>query len=154
MRTLGAAYSRTLRTGDGQPLVEDGPYRLVRHPGDAGSLLIWIGFGCTSRSLPVVALVSVLLAHAYGRRITAEEAWLRRDLPGSRASRSAIARRSRPAGRGLVPGPQRPIRTIPGMEVVWRPWRGGRAGVTPRGFCKDPQKVSTPGAIAAARVRR
>ena len=56
MRTLGASYSRTLRTEWEQPLVEDGPYRLVRHPGYAGSLLTWIGFALTSGSLPVVAL--------------------------------------------------------------------------------------------------
>ena len=34
-----------------------GPYRFVRHPGYAGSLLIWTGFALTSRSLPVVEVV-------------------------------------------------------------------------------------------------
>ena len=82
MRTLGAAYSRTLRTDDAQRVVESGPYRLVRHPGYAGSLLIWIGFALTSGSLPVVAVVSGLLGRAYGRRIRAEETLLQRDLPG------------------------------------------------------------------------
>jgi protein-S-isoprenylcysteine O-methyltransferase Ste14 len=33
MLTLGASYSRTLRTGEAQPLIDDGPYRFVRHPG-------------------------------------------------------------------------------------------------------------------------
>ena len=41
MRTLGRAYTRTLRTEGGQPVIDDGPYRLVRHPGYLGSLLIW-----------------------------------------------------------------------------------------------------------------
>jgi protein-S-isoprenylcysteine O-methyltransferase Ste14 len=38
--------------------------------------------GLTSGSLSVVGVVTGLLARAYGRRITAEEALLRRDLPG------------------------------------------------------------------------
>ncbi len=82
MRTLGASYTRTLRAESAQALVETGPYRLVRHPGYAGSLLVWTGFALASRSTPVVALVGTLLGTAYARRIDAEEALLRRDLPG------------------------------------------------------------------------
>ena len=82
MRTLGAAYSRTLRTAGDQRVVEDGPYRFVRHPGYAGSLLLWLGFALTSGSAAVVALVGGLFGRAYGRRIAAEEALLARDLPG------------------------------------------------------------------------
>ena len=82
MRTLGASYSRTLRTDDARHLMDDGPYRLIRHPGYAGSLLTWTGFALTSGSLPVVAVITSLLGRAYLRRISAEEALLRRDLPG------------------------------------------------------------------------
>ena len=82
MQTLGASYSRTLRTAEAQGVVDDGPYRLIRHPGYAGSLLTWTGFALTSGSLPVVAVVTGLLGRAYRRRIAAEEALLRRDLPG------------------------------------------------------------------------
>jgi protein-S-isoprenylcysteine O-methyltransferase Ste14 len=35
MHTLGAYYSRTLRSATGQGVVDTGPYRLVRHPGYA-----------------------------------------------------------------------------------------------------------------------
>ena len=83
MRELGRFYSRTLRTeGDEQVVIDTGPYRLVRHPGYAGSLLIWGGFAMTSRSTPVVMAVSALLARAYQKRIAAEEELLRRTLPG------------------------------------------------------------------------
>ena len=83
MRALGGFYSRTLRTeSDQQPVVDTGPYRVVRHPGYLGSLSTWTGFALTSRQLPVVALVAGLLGGAYARRITAEEQLLRRDLPG------------------------------------------------------------------------
>ncbi len=82
MRALGSSYSRTLRTEGGEQVVVDsGPYHLIRHPGYLGSLLTWIGFALTSRSVAVVALVPGLLGGAYSRRITAEEELLRRDLP-------------------------------------------------------------------------
>jgi protein-S-isoprenylcysteine O-methyltransferase Ste14 len=82
MRTLGDSYTRTLRTGAEQAVITTGPYRLVRHPGYTGSLLIWTGFALTSRSIPVLALAGGLLGRAYQRRIDAEEQLLRRDLPG------------------------------------------------------------------------
>lgn len=82
MRTLRASYSRTLRAEAEQPVVDRGPYRLVRHPGYLGSLMTWTGFALTSRSTPVVATVAALLARVYSHRITAEEALLHRELPG------------------------------------------------------------------------
>ena len=82
MRTLRGSYSRTLRTDAEHPLVEVGPYRHVRHPGYLGSLLVWMGFALTSRSTPVVVALAALLGRAYARRISAEEALLRRDLAG------------------------------------------------------------------------
>jgi protein-S-isoprenylcysteine O-methyltransferase len=82
MHTLGAFYTRTLRTEDHQHVVDTGAYRFVRHPGYAGSLLTWAGFGLASRSIPVIVLVAALLGRAYQRRIVAEEELLRRDLPG------------------------------------------------------------------------
>ncbi len=82
MRTLGAFYSRTLRTEEEQSVVDNGPYRLVRHPGYLGSLLIWTGFALSSGSIPVAAGVTGVVARAYGRRIDAEEQLLGRDLPG------------------------------------------------------------------------
>lgn len=82
MRTLGASYTRTLRAGEEQQVIDDGPYRWVRHPGYAGSLLIWIGYALTSRSVPALVLVSVLLGRVYSRRVATEEVLLDRDLPG------------------------------------------------------------------------
>jgi protein-S-isoprenylcysteine O-methyltransferase Ste14 len=82
MGTLGRAYSRTLRVEEDQGVVDTGPYRLVRHPGYAGSLLVWAGFALSSASPAVVALVAGLMGVTYVRRIVAEEALLRRELPG------------------------------------------------------------------------
>jgi protein-S-isoprenylcysteine O-methyltransferase len=66
MTTLGASYTRTLRTAGDQRLVQGGPYRLIRHPSYSGSLLVWAGYslglgswialvvtpGCCSQSTP------------------------------------------------------------------------------------------------------
>jgi protein-S-isoprenylcysteine O-methyltransferase Ste14 len=96
MRSLGESYSRTLRTEGDQQVVDQGPYRIVRHPGYLGSLLTWTGFALTSRSLPVVATVTGLVGFAYRHRIEAEEALLRHDLPGY----AEYTRRT----RRLIPG--------------------------------------------------
>lgn len=81
MRTLGAFYTRTLRTTQDQHVVDTGPYRMIRHPGYAGALLVWIGLALTSRSAPASVVVAVLMGRAYQQRITAEEKLLQRALP-------------------------------------------------------------------------
>ncbi|MFI2607327.1 methyltransferase family protein [Kitasatospora sp. NPDC018619] len=73
MRTLGRFYTRTLRTVDAQCLVRTGPYRLIRHPGYAGSLLVWAGYAAGTGSWAAALVVAALLLAAYGWRIAAEE---------------------------------------------------------------------------------
>ncbi|SEL47817.1 methyltransferase family protein [Streptacidiphilus jiangxiensis] len=73
MRTLDAYYTRTLRTVDDQRVVQEGPYRLIRHPGYCGSLLVWIGYSLGLGSWPATVVVAALLGTAYVWRITAEE---------------------------------------------------------------------------------
>jgi protein-S-isoprenylcysteine O-methyltransferase len=75
-RILGAQYTRTLRVGAGHRIVEAGPYALVRHPGYAGSLLMWFGFGFALTSVPATVAITVPMLAAYARRIEAEEAML------------------------------------------------------------------------------
>ena len=76
MRTLGAYYSRTLRTTSDQGVVESGPYRVIRHPGYLGSIMVWTGFAVTSGSAAAAVGVAALMGNAYSRRIAAEEAML------------------------------------------------------------------------------
>ena len=40
MRALGSYYSRTLRTTSDQVVIESGPYRVIRHPGYFGSIMV------------------------------------------------------------------------------------------------------------------
>jgi protein-S-isoprenylcysteine O-methyltransferase Ste14 len=96
MQTLSEAYSRTLRVTNEQTVVERGPYRRLRHPGYLGSLLVWVGFACSSRSAVVVATVAALLVPAYATRMEAEE----RLLTGSLLGYEDYRRRT----RRLVPG--------------------------------------------------
>jgi protein-S-isoprenylcysteine O-methyltransferase len=73
MRTLGRFYTRTLRTVEEQPVVRSGPYRLIRHPGYCGSLLVWIGYTLAEGSWLAVLLVAAVLGAAYSYRIRSEE---------------------------------------------------------------------------------
>jgi protein-S-isoprenylcysteine O-methyltransferase Ste14 len=75
-RTLGAFYTRTLRTAADQHLVERGPYRVLRHPGYSGSLLMWIGAGLATVNWLVAAVVAIVMLIAYSHRIRAEETML------------------------------------------------------------------------------
>lgn len=58
-RTLGTSYSGHISVTDGQKLVQNGPYNVVRHPGYAAYLLIAIGIAVGYSSL--VGLISILL---------------------------------------------------------------------------------------------
>src|SRR4029450_4198374 len=73
MRTLGRFYTRTLRATATQPVIDTGPYRLVRHPGYLGALLLWIGFGLAVRNWLVALAIGLAMALAYVRRIHHEE---------------------------------------------------------------------------------
>jgi protein-S-isoprenylcysteine O-methyltransferase Ste14 len=76
MRTLGGAYSRTLRTTSEQRLVTTGPYRWVRHPGYLGSIAVWVGASLAFHSWLSALIVAAVMLIAYGWRIQAEERML------------------------------------------------------------------------------
>lgn len=44
-KTLGKFYTRTLQIFEGQQIVEQGLYRLIRHPGYLGTLIMDLGAG-------------------------------------------------------------------------------------------------------------
>jgi len=98
MRELRGHYARTLRVVDEQPVVRSGPYRYVRHPGYLASLLICVGGALSARNLTAVALTVTAVGTAYRHRMDAEDALLRRDLPGY-ADYAATTRRLLPTPR-------------------------------------------------------
>lgn len=74
--TLGAAYTRTLRIVPGHSVVSDGLYRVLRHPGYGGMLLMWLGAGFALRNWIALVGMALVLGWAYGRRMNAEEEML------------------------------------------------------------------------------
>lgn len=76
MATLGSSYTRTLRTEASQQLVTTGPYRWLRHPGYAGSLLVWVGATLAFGTWLGAVIVAALMLGAYAWRIRGEEAML------------------------------------------------------------------------------
>jgi protein-S-isoprenylcysteine O-methyltransferase Ste14 len=82
MRTLRGHYARGLRVVEGQPVIQAGPYRYVRHPGYLSAVLAWLGAAVSTRNAVPVALTLVAVGTAYRHRMDAEDALLIRDLPG------------------------------------------------------------------------
>jgi protein-S-isoprenylcysteine O-methyltransferase Ste14 len=80
MAILGTRYSRGLRVMKRQELVTTGPYRVIRHPGYAGSLLVWIGYALGAGSWAAAILITLVLGGAYLYRIAAEERMLRAEF--------------------------------------------------------------------------
>jgi protein-S-isoprenylcysteine O-methyltransferase Ste14 len=73
---LGRYYTSTLRHSADQPVLANGPYRLLRHPGYGGLLLAWLGAGLATANWAVALAIAVLMVVAYSYRIAAEEAML------------------------------------------------------------------------------
>ena len=82
---------------EGHRLVTSGPYRYVRHPGYAGSLLAALGIGVALGNLLSLAAMFLLPLVALLRRIAVEEAALEAAL-GERYREYARSTRR------LVPG--------------------------------------------------
>ncbi|MEN3361198.1 MAG: hypothetical protein V7637_5180 [Mycobacteriales bacterium] len=83
-----------------QPLVTAGPYRLLRHPGNAGLLLICAGIGATSANWTGLAVMTLLPLAVVVRRIRAEEETL---LAASLAASDDVYRRYAAGHQRLIP---------------------------------------------------
>jgi len=71
--TLGRYFTYAVQVSADQPVVQDGPYRLVRHPSYAGALMMGAGLGLSLRhAWPPLAIVVTSLV-AYVIRIRVEE---------------------------------------------------------------------------------
>ncbi|GAA5050613.1 hypothetical protein GCM10023318_21020 [Nocardia callitridis] len=74
---LGAAFRTTVEVDEDQVVVDNGPYRWVRHPSYTGALLIIVGFGIAEANLIsvllAVVLAVVLPVLAFALRIRVEE---------------------------------------------------------------------------------
>ncbi len=78
--TLGRYFTFTVQTSSDQPVIADGPYRLIRHPGYCGLLLVVMAVGLFIGNWLSLAFLSVAVAGALVFRIRVEERALVHDL--------------------------------------------------------------------------
>ncbi|MEU8006225.1 isoprenylcysteine carboxylmethyltransferase family protein [Catellatospora sp. NPDC049111] len=93
IRTLGRYFTFTVQTSGDQAVIATGPYRVIRHPGYAGLLLVSAGIGLLLANWLAEVVVIAAAAAGLVHRITVEERALLRDL-GS-AYREYAATRAR-----------------------------------------------------------
>jgi protein-S-isoprenylcysteine O-methyltransferase len=72
--------------------VEEGPYRLLRHPGYSGNLLMWAGAGLAASNWIIFSIITLAMVMSYVYRIQSEEAMLVAQLG---AEYSAYIKRTR-----------------------------------------------------------
>jgi len=78
-RTLGQSFTLDVTTRPDQVVIDSGPYRWIRHPAYAGSLLTVLGILlCATNWLTLACLAPVLVG--YGYRIAIEESALAHDI--------------------------------------------------------------------------
>ena len=80
--TLGRWFTLEVGVVPAQRVVEEGPYRVIRHPSYAGALLAFAGSALLLRAWIAAALGALALGLAYRRRIRQEERVLLAGLPG------------------------------------------------------------------------
>jgi protein-S-isoprenylcysteine O-methyltransferase len=73
---LGKYFTFDVAIQSGQPLIEAGPYRYIRHPSYSGALLTLLGFGLALGNWLGLTVALVCLGSAYAYRISVEEAAL------------------------------------------------------------------------------
>lgn len=83
------------------PLIDSGPFALVRNPLYIGNILLWVGFAVSARLLWLAPVVLVLLALEYHAIVRWEEQLLEGRLGAAYRSYLAQVPRWIPASNGL-----------------------------------------------------
>jgi protein-S-isoprenylcysteine O-methyltransferase len=96
LRTLGEWFSGVIRVQEGQPVLRNGPYRLIRHPAYAGPVLSAVGFGLGLGTWLSLAIAIVCFFAGYSWRIRHEEAVLVSELGDDYAVYQTTTRRLGP----------------------------------------------------------
>lgn len=73
IRHLGRFFTVAVGIQHGHHVIQDGPYRFVRHPSYSGSLLALIGVGCLTFNWLGFILIAICTLWAYAIRIPVEE---------------------------------------------------------------------------------
>ena len=80
MHTLGRYFTVIVQTSADQPVVTDGPYRVIRHPSYAGLLLVVIAVGLFIGNWWSLASLTIAVAGGLVLRIRVEERALMQNL--------------------------------------------------------------------------
>jgi len=73
MRTLGEYFTRVVYVSPDQKVIEEGPYRLLRHPSYTGAGLAALGVALSMGNLVTVLLIGGVFAAGVSYRIRVEE---------------------------------------------------------------------------------
>lgn len=73
IRMLGKYFTLRLTIQPGQTVVEDGPYRLIRHPSYSGALITMLGLGLVLNNWMRVIVMLIAGFVGYSYRVKVEE---------------------------------------------------------------------------------
>jgi protein-S-isoprenylcysteine O-methyltransferase Ste14 len=73
IKVLGRFFTRSVATRTGQYVVENGPYRLIRHPSYTGALVTILGLGLAMNNWISLMLVMTGAMVGYTYRVSVEE---------------------------------------------------------------------------------
>ena len=73
LATLGRFFTIDVRVRSGQTVVEDGPYRWVRHPSYTGLILTFVGLGLALGNWAALAVMAVVPTAGLVYRVRVEE---------------------------------------------------------------------------------
>jgi protein-S-isoprenylcysteine O-methyltransferase Ste14 len=80
IRVLGRYFTREVATRADQPVVQNGPYKFIRHPAYSGTLLTVLGIGLAMTNWASLVAILVCSFTGYFYRVLVEERALRRSL--------------------------------------------------------------------------
>lgn len=80
IHVLGKFFTRTVATRAGQYVVQNGPYRWIRHPSYSGALLMFLGMGIAMTNWAALLAIMVGAGIGYAYRVQVEERALCEDL--------------------------------------------------------------------------
>jgi protein-S-isoprenylcysteine O-methyltransferase Ste14 len=72
-RVLGEYFTAAVSVRAGQPVIDRGPYRWIRHPGYTAGFIMFLGIGLALGNWLGLAVFFLEIAIVYSRRISAEE---------------------------------------------------------------------------------
>ena len=80
IRVLGRYFTRIVATRADQPVVQNGPYKFIRHPAYSGTLLTLLGIGLAMTNWASLAAILVCSFIGFFYRVLVEERALRSSL--------------------------------------------------------------------------